>query len=77
MDLPLTSGKGCIEPPAINAAVRAELQEHGITSRMQRARQLPPTNSCNQWRQVGVTLGEKRTFDSVLNVSFKLRFMFI
>lgn len=58
IDLLHTSGKGCIEPPAINAAIRDESQEHGITSRMQRARQLPPTNPCNQWRQVGVTLGE-------------------
>lgn len=75
MDLLLTSGKGCIEPPAINASIRAESQEHGITSRMQRARQLSPTNPCNQWRQVGVTLGEKHTFDSVFKVSFKLRFI--
>lgn len=56
MGMLFTFGKGGIKAPAINAAIRGESKEQGITSGVKRARKLPPTNTCNQRRQVGVTL---------------------
>lgn len=47
MDFLFTFGKGSIEASSINAAIGGKLEEHGVASRVERTRQLPPAKGCD------------------------------
>lgn len=49
MVLELAFRIGGIEATAVNAGIRCETQEHGVTSGMKRTRQLTATKFCQLW----------------------------